>query len=388
MRKAILLCLLLLLSLLVACDDGSNDLEGEQPLLECQGDACTDSQAQLSWTIDVEKDLNWQEAIDYCNGLEKDGSSDWHLPNIDELRSLIRGCEKTISGGECSVALDCLEYECINVPASDSCAPCSAGVCYWDNSLGSDCGKTFWSSSSVSDAEKTAWIVGFYNGGINSDETDKKLAARCVKGEAIDSDGDDETDSDKIDGDETSDGDAEIDLEETEGDEATDGDKDSSNPGDLECQDVGGGILCEDDVSGLMWQSENGEAGLAYQAALDYCENLVYGGHDDWRVPNIDELRSLVLGCDKSATGGVCNVSVSVDCLEYTCRVDDDCKGCSNGGSCFWPGNLGGSCDNDYWSSSVVEDAEETAWMIGFYSAAINSNPKTTSGNMNVRCVR
>ena len=33
---------------------------------------------------------------------------------------------------------------------------------------------------------------------------------------------------------------------------------------------------------------------LDWQSAVDYCENLNYAGYDHWRLPNIQELRSIV----------------------------------------------------------------------------------------------
>ena len=32
----------------------------------------------------------------------------------------------------------------------------------------------------------------------------------------------------------------------------------------------------------------------AWHDALAYCENLDLGGHDDWRLPNVKELQSIV----------------------------------------------------------------------------------------------
>ncbi|MCP3990189.1 MAG: DUF1566 domain-containing protein [Actinomycetia bacterium] len=49
-----------------------------------------------------------------------------------------------------------------------------------------------------------------------------------------------------------------------------------------------------DDATGLTWtQNDSGEA-LAWEPALDYCEALTLGGSDDWRLPNIKELHSVV----------------------------------------------------------------------------------------------
>ncbi len=50
-----------------------------------------------------------------------------------------------------------------------------------------------------------------------------------------------------------------------------------------------------DTITGLMWQQE--EAGvMTWEAALAYCENLELpaGKYTDWRLPNRNELQSLV----------------------------------------------------------------------------------------------
>jgi hypothetical protein len=50
-----------------------------------------------------------------------------------------------------------------------------------------------------------------------------------------------------------------------------------------------------DTATGLMWQQD--EAGvMTWEAALTYCEDLVLpaAGHDDWRLPNRNELQSIV----------------------------------------------------------------------------------------------
>jgi hypothetical protein len=51
-----------------------------------------------------------------------------------------------------------------------------------------------------------------------------------------------------------------------------------------------------DNCTGLMWQQAtgNGAAPLNWSDALAYCEDLSFAGHDDWRLPNVRELQSLV----------------------------------------------------------------------------------------------
>ena len=51
-----------------------------------------------------------------------------------------------------------------------------------------------------------------------------------------------------------------------------------------------------DNCTGLMWQRNTGNAGnpLPWCEALAFCEQLELAGYDDWRLPNIGELLSIV----------------------------------------------------------------------------------------------
>lgn len=57
--------------------------------------------------------------------------------------------------------------------------------------------------------------------------------------------------------------------------------------------DNGDGTV-SDNATGLMWmQADNGSA-ISWQAALAYCENLSFAGQSDWRLPDPKELHSIV----------------------------------------------------------------------------------------------
>jgi hypothetical protein len=43
-----------------------------------------------------------------------------------------------------------------------------------------------------------------------------------------------------------------------------------------------------------MWQQDTANEQMTWEDALIYCENLSLAGHDDWRLPNRNELQSLV----------------------------------------------------------------------------------------------
>jgi hypothetical protein len=54
------------------------------------GNTITDTSTNLMWTKDSSSsNIMWKEALAYCNTLETDGYTDWRLPNIIELYSLI-----------------------------------------------------------------------------------------------------------------------------------------------------------------------------------------------------------------------------------------------------------------------------------------------------------
>ena len=47
-------------------------------------------------------------------------------------------------------------------------------------------------------------------------------------------------------------------------------------------------------LTGLMWVRVFATIERSWQGALDYCNNLTLAGYTDWRLPNIDELESLL----------------------------------------------------------------------------------------------
>ncbi len=57
--------------------------------------------------------------------------------------------------------------------------------------------------------------------------------------------------------------------------------------------DNGDGTIT-DHATGLMWQQVDSGAGLDWAGALSYCENTATAGYTDWRLPNAKELQSIV----------------------------------------------------------------------------------------------
>ena len=113
---------------------------------------------------------------------------------------------------------------------------------------------------------------------------------------------------------------------------------------------------------------------MKWSKAKAHCAGLDLGGHTDWRLPTIGELRSLIRGCSKTEAGGSCNIKEG-RCLKWSCR-DSSCSGCSNNDGpadgCYRPAELKGRC-GWYWSSSAVADSDASAWCVDFNGALVDS---------------
>jgi len=157
---------------------------------------CDDDEPQKVW-VDVKTDLMWQicdyyfssynhyYSDKYCDRLKWGGYNDWRLPSISELRTLIRGCPATETGGECGVTDDCLsEEDCW----SDACHSCD-----WAGGPGDEgkymlkvfgSGASSWSSSNVEDDIDGSpyWGVYAIYGSINALKDEViSLRAVCVR---------------------------------------------------------------------------------------------------------------------------------------------------------------------------------------------------------------
>jgi len=126
--------------------------------------------------------------------------------------------------------------------------------------------------------------------------------------------------------------------------------------------------------------------------AVKYCENLNEGGHNDWRLPNIDELRTLIQNCPQTETGMQCKVSEKNGCLSSSCGKPRGSCYCQNTGNGIirnihtigYFSKLGD--DVALWSSSTNSDYKGSAWFVNFAKALVGSYFKTSL--YDVRCVR
>lgn len=114
--------------------------------------------------------------------------------------------------------------------------------------------------------------------------------------------------------------------------------------------------VAKDSATGLMWQDNNDAQTIEkdWNSAKAYCENLTLGGFNDWRLPNIYELTTL-LDNTKSSEPYVINGIENI-------------------------------ASYNYWSSTTSASSSSYAWVVGFDDGDDAWSNKTNSNY--VRCVR
>ena len=168
--------------------DGSVSQVSECVIAQSETIACwTDSTSGLEWEYQSTPPLcDWQDAVAYCENLNACGHTDWRVPTIDELRSLVRGCTGTITGGPCPIhegsAISDFTGDCFcNLLAGPG-----PGNCYWDTVFGDGCGlagNPYWSSSVLSSGASTSrWSLGFHTARFYTAEETQFQAIRCTRG--------------------------------------------------------------------------------------------------------------------------------------------------------------------------------------------------------------
>ena len=309
-------------------DTDSDKTDPDDPY-ECSPESlfpCHDSKTGIVWSSISENDMGWESALQYCEDLEEGGETDWRLPTIDELRTLIRNCEITVTGGTCEVS----EKEgMLSVVDAEGC------FCDFDEEFSGkysklgDISKTLWSSSEQSELEEDAWKIDFNTAGIDVYIKNTVYFVRCVRGKKPET--------------------GEIEIKEC-------------NPASKK--------TCLDPATNFYW-SKMSLAG-DWNAAKEYCENFEINDLKGWRLPTIDELRTTVRNCAGTFTGGKCQVSEKENKLSTELEYSEDCK-CEKleGDAADGRYSEFGDKNETLWSSTLTSDDPESAWTVAADDASV-----------------
>jgi len=147
-------------------------LSGQDAQKKCPDDnKFCNKQGELSWSDKSDDVYTWKEAKEYCKKM------DGRLPSISELRTLVKECPATQTGGECKVTDSCLVY---NDCRDAKCIGCILAVDGKYSVLG-DIG-WFWSSSTPAEDSFGVWTLRFDYGLVAySRKNFDKRHVRCVK---------------------------------------------------------------------------------------------------------------------------------------------------------------------------------------------------------------
>ena len=114
------------------------------------------------------------------------------------------------------------------------------------------------------------------------------------------------------------------------------------------------GNIVTDSVTGLEWQDDAVGAITTWQGAITRCEALTLDTHSDWRLPNLNELTSIV----------------------------DDTRSYPSVDPTFQ-----NTISNAYWSSTTSASNSSSAWLVSFDRGVQNGRFFKTDNDY-VRCVR
>ena len=319
-----------------------------------------DTATDLIWQYEYVSGKTWQEALEYCENLEYAGYSDWRLPTKNELFSL--------------------EY---------------SGYLYYGfaTTFPNTPSLTFWSSTTAPQYQYEsslrrdhAFSVDFETTELIHSSKSHKNSVRCVRHPTKPAMNNEPAAEKSVtignictgikkcyktplyeyvaNGAEFQSSEITCDYGEAIGQDAQQAAKGVCLPQSFAIDDtpVENEKIVVDNNTGLQWQQTISEGIYYSEAEADkYCAELSYGGHDDWRLPTIQELASII---DNS------RVAPSMD----TDYFPDSNVSDGNQGFYFWTSSHYTCEDNNY------------TWIISFNFGGIYERQKS-SRNF-VRCVR
>ncbi len=220
---------------------------GILPAYNNNGDGTiTDLKTGLMWqqTPDLTNQISFAGAFAEAEALELGGHTDWRVPTIKELYSLIKF--NGVTGQNEASSIPYLDTNYFDFVYGDT----DAGARHID--------AQYWSATEyvgvTMNGNETVFGVNFADGRIKGypktqGNKTKRMFTRYVRG----------------------------------------------NPayGINDFEDNGDSTIT-DHATGLMWQQGDSGAGMDWSNALAYAENLELAGYKDWRLPNAKELQSIV----------------------------------------------------------------------------------------------
>ncbi|MBT4410767.1 MAG: DUF1566 domain-containing protein [Bacteroidetes bacterium] len=257
---------------------------GNEPSYTDNGDGTiTDLVSGLMWTKEIDDKITFDQAVAGAISCNVGGFTDWRLPTIKELYSLILFSGTDPSGGSSS-SVPFLDDEYFDFRFGDE----SAGERLID--------AQYWSSteyvSTTMGGDATVFGVNFADGRIKGYPKVFKPTGsgftefvRYVRGNALY------------------------------------GINDFADQEDSSIVDQSTGLMWMQFDSGELKAGNNNDGTMNWEEALEWAENLEFAGHDDWRLPDAKELQSIVDYSRSPATTGSPAIDPVFSCTEITNEI-------------------------------------------------------------------
>lgn len=251
----------------------------------------TDNISGLIWTktadlngdgsIDYSDKLTYDEAVEYIKTVNAAGYTDWRLPTIKELYSLIDFNGTDPSG------INLSEDDLVPFIDTDYFV-----IGYGDESAGERIIDSQFITSNIyvsttMGGNRTMFGVNFVDGRIKGypvDDIPGRKAAKKFYAYFV---------------------------------------REESGYGVNEFTDNGNGTVT-DSSTGLMWAQNDSGEGMVWKDALAYAEDSDYAGYSDWRLPNVKELQSIVDYTRSPATTNSAAIDPIFNCTKITDEGGND----------------------------------------------------------------
>ena len=242
-----------------------------------------DSDMNLYWQKNPVQAESWRDALAYCEDLEYAGASDWRLPNKNELLTLV-DYMKAGTGVASSFPGMAHSPSPVFWSSTSDWTWNNAGIFKWVVDMRDGTAYT---------VDDSGYVGGFYNGNVTLSSAPSVVCVRSYL-------------------------DAKTDFPVCNG------------TGAAPCKDANGTIwspvIYSDRFRGFDFDKygdrEYGSVFMDLNYFSDICNNLNEKGSRKWRLPTIDEIRS-ILTSEKIKTGGSCEVTD--ECFTYDCYNADKC---------------------------------------------------------------
>lgn len=229
----------------------------------------TDMNTGLTWLQQpTEKEMNWYDAKEYCENLVFAGRDDWRMPTLTELYSI-----ENFGDGWPYLDMEVFSFGDM---------PIGKDLQFWSSN--------FYKVETEKAIKNSAFGVNFGTGHIKGYVAKGDIHSRPPRPQKERQPG----------------GMDEGRIESNDRPQGPKGRGRRGNPmlkqiwavageeyGVSQFVDNGDGTV-SDLGTGLMWMVDDSGEGLDWESALVYCENLEFAGHDDWKLPNVKELQTLV----------------------------------------------------------------------------------------------